>query len=408
MRAGKPDKAIEQFARIADGLAAEGFLPKAAAVYKKILKLRPDDEHALLQGAGIATQLGLLADARSYLKTVVERRRARGDDARRLQAEMRLGTLDPTDYSGRIAAARARARMGDASGAAADLKTVAGQLADKGRADEAIAALRAAAEFAPPTPGCAPSCCARIWRRAMPPARASGRRPRPTTATSPPLSSSEGARPTGRGPAARARAIPCRRAAPGGPGADTARGGEPASGGGVPGRRECRSCDRIAIAEVHVVAGRIDDASGLLRSVLESDPLRRDDVAGLAWRAAPSVARHHVLDYELAATIAIEQGDFNWAALALQEFVRRNTGHIPALLRLVEVCVDGSLNRTTPAAQAQLADAYFDAGAAAEARVIAEESGEPPSNERPQHQAPSAGVQGVRRCPTRRPPSRSS
>jgi Flp pilus assembly protein TadD len=46
VRARQVDKAVAQFVRIADHLRAEGFLPKAAAVYKKILKLKPDHEHA--------------------------------------------------------------------------------------------------------------------------------------------------------------------------------------------------------------------------------------------------------------------------------------------------------------------------------------------------------------------------
>ena len=50
MRAGQSDKAIEQFVRIADSLSHDGFYPKAAALYKKIIKIRPDDEHALLPG----------------------------------------------------------------------------------------------------------------------------------------------------------------------------------------------------------------------------------------------------------------------------------------------------------------------------------------------------------------------
>ena len=48
-------------------------------------------------------------------------------------------------------------------------------------------------------------------------------------------------------------------------------------------------------------------------------------------------------------------------------------GHVPALLKLVEVCVDGGLESTMYEAQAQLADAYLEAGQAAEARVIAED-----------------------------------
>ena len=51
----------------------------------------------------------------------------------------------------------------------------------------------------------------------------------------------------------------------------------------------------------------------------------------------------------------------------------RQPGHLPTLLKLVEVCVDGGLETTMYDAQTQLADAYLAAGKAAEARVIAED-----------------------------------
>jgi tetratricopeptide (TPR) repeat protein len=67
---------------------------------------------------------------------------------------------------------------------------------------------------------------------------------------------------------------------------------------------------------------------------------------------------------------AREYGD---AAGVLQEFVARSPSQIPALLKLVEVCVDGGLESTMYETQAQLADAYIAAGRASEARVIAED-----------------------------------
>ena len=48
VRAQKIDKGLEQYTRIADHLAEEGFYPKAGALFKKILKLKPDNEYALL------------------------------------------------------------------------------------------------------------------------------------------------------------------------------------------------------------------------------------------------------------------------------------------------------------------------------------------------------------------------
>jgi tetratricopeptide (TPR) repeat protein len=57
----------------------------------------------------------------------------------------------------------------------------------------------------------------------------------------------------------------------------------------------------------------------------------------------------------------------------LQEFVTRVTNHVPALMRLVEVCVDGGLEATMYSAQAQLADAYIASGSATEAMCLSED-----------------------------------
>ena len=41
------DKAIAQYNDIAAHLANEGFFPKAVALYRKILKIKPDEERAM-------------------------------------------------------------------------------------------------------------------------------------------------------------------------------------------------------------------------------------------------------------------------------------------------------------------------------------------------------------------------
>ena len=50
---------------------------------------------------------------------------------------------------------------------------------------------------------------------------------------------------------------------------------------------------------------------------------------------------------------------YNAAAELLQQFVVRVPGQIPALLKLVEVCVDGGLESDMYQTQAQLTDAYL-------------------------------------------------
>src|SRR5213076_2200441 len=76
---------------------------------------------------------------------------------------------------------------------------------------------------------------------------------------------------------------------------------------------------------------------------------------------------------ELAADAAVARTDWAAAAAALQEFVTRVPTPVGALMRLVEICVDGGLESTMYQAQAQLADAYIAAGQAIEARFIAED-----------------------------------
>jgi tetratricopeptide (TPR) repeat protein len=149
LRAGQIDKAVEEYTRVADSLSLEGFLPKAIALYKKILKIRPDDEYVLLQAAEIAAGQGLFVDARTYLNTVSERRRSRGDVAGVAAITIRIATLDPADYDARLAGARAQIDIGDLPGAVGSLKSLARELLDEGYGDRALIVLKEAADLAP-------------------------------------------------------------------------------------------------------------------------------------------------------------------------------------------------------------------------------------------------------------------
>ena len=136
-------------ARSPTASTTKGAGAKAAAVYKKILKLKPDHEHTLVQISEILGSQGRYADARFHLNTLIELRKGKGDTRGALQAKIRLGSLDPEDYEGRLTAARARIEMGDKAGALGDLKEIAGELADKGRQPESIDVLHEAAALNP-------------------------------------------------------------------------------------------------------------------------------------------------------------------------------------------------------------------------------------------------------------------
>ena len=62
VRAGL-DLAVAPFVRTVDTLAREGFVLRASALYKKILKFRPDHEYSLLRATEITANQGLMADA---------------------------------------------------------------------------------------------------------------------------------------------------------------------------------------------------------------------------------------------------------------------------------------------------------------------------------------------------------
>jgi tetratricopeptide (TPR) repeat protein len=127
------------------------------------------------------------------------------------------------------------------------------------------------------------------------------------------------------------------------------------------------------LAEMELRDGHIPEGTALLQKMLEDDPGRRDALVILGCSIAEVNPDAGYECIEVAAKTAIAADEWGSAAAALNEFVSRVHNHIPALMRLVEICVDGGLEATMHSAQAQLADAYLTVGAGIEARVIAED-----------------------------------
>ena len=121
VRAGNTDRAVEQFNKVADYLFEEGFFPKAAALYKKTLKVHSVHEHTLERLGEIAAKQGLLADAKTYFRQLSEQRKFRGDQRGAAEALMRLGSMEEADADSQIAGARgAAARRQRARGRAVE------------------------------------------------------------------------------------------------------------------------------------------------------------------------------------------------------------------------------------------------------------------------------------------------
>ena len=316
IRAAKPDQARAQFALIADHLMRDGAVAHAAAVYRKILKIAPDDEPVLLNLGEISARLGLLADAKTYLTTVATLRRQRGDRAGADQLIVRLGALDPSDFDARERAAAALAQNGDELAAARHYRSMHEDLRERGRQIEADAALREAVRYNP--------------------GDIDGRAELARTAVA-------------EGNLHAAKAYLTRDIA----------GDDPAL--------------LLALMEIELQSGALESAREILTPLLRADDTLRPRIMALGWTLAPTAPGAAFVCIDTAIDRDLAARNYMDAAAILQEFVTRVPGQIVALLKLVRICVDGRLEATMYETQALLADTYLEAGQGVEARAIAED-----------------------------------
>jgi tetratricopeptide (TPR) repeat protein len=316
VRAGQADKAAAQYAQIAEHLLHEGFYPRAAALFKKILKIKPDDEGVHLNLGEISAKQGLLADAKGYFTTVANKRRARGDRAGADEVVVRLGSLDPADFDARVMAAKTLADNGDEIAAAMQYRSMHADLLEKGRVVEAAAALREAVKLNPDD--------------------VEGRAELAKAAVA-------------TGDLESAKSYLDRSIA----------GDDPAL--------------LLALMEIELRSGAMDSARELLKELINKDTALRTRIVELAWNLAPESPQAAFVCIDVAVEAELGGGNYMDAAAILQEFATRVPGQIASLLKLVEICVDGGLEAIMYETQAQLADAYLEAGQGGEARVIAED-----------------------------------
>jgi tetratricopeptide (TPR) repeat protein len=375
-RAGQIDKAVATYNDIAAHLANEGFFPKAVALYKKILKIKPDEERAMWHLGNISARQGLLVDARSNFIALADRRRARGDAKGVAEVHVRLGDLDGADLETRLLGARARVELGDPKSAIDRLKQYASDLQEKGKDGDALRMLTEAAQLDPEDL----SLRRLLVRTNVSRGDFDAASQFATSADDLKYIASELFR-LGREDdglnvlAGAADADP----------ADTSIRVDLVkrlvARGDMPGARQLLTPEVAGndpdllwlLAEMELRDGHIPEGTALLEKMLADDPGRRDALVILGCSVAEVNPDAGYECIEVAAKAAIAADEWGSAAAALNEFVSRVHNHIPALMRLVEVCVDGGLEATMHSAQAQLADAYLTVGAGTEARVIAED-----------------------------------
>jgi tetratricopeptide (TPR) repeat protein len=264
----------------------------------------------------ISAKQGLLADAKAYFLAVAAKRKARGDRPGGDEIAVRLGSLDPSDFEARGLAARTLEQNGDATAAAAIYRAMHADLIEKKRPDEALKALRASVQLNP-------------------------------------------ADAEGRAQLARA-ALAANDLEAAAPYLDRAMAGDdPAL--------------LLPLMEIELRAGRVDTGREILAQLLRIDRALSGRIVELAWTLGPAAPEAAFVCIDVAVETELAAGNFMDAAAILQEFVTRVSGQIGALLKLVEIAVDGGLEAIMYEAQAHLADAYLERGQGSEARVIAED-----------------------------------
>lgn len=375
VRAKQVDKGVQQYTRIADHLAQEGFYPKALALYKKILKIKPDEEYAMLQSGDLAAKQGTLADAKVFFNQVAERRKARGDKKGAAEIAIRLGTLDPDDIEARMRAAKLASEMGDTLTALREYREVAAKLEQKEKYSDALVPLQAAYELDTSddqirgrlfTANLSDDpVAARKFAKGLDELR----------------QVAEALDKGGHGDAALEVLGEVAAADPSNLEVRAGLALAYVSRGDLEKARTYLSAETagsdpalwITLAEIELRGDRFAEGKAAVVQAMTLDRNQAQAAVVLGCKLAESNGEAGYQAIDAVADAALAEGDFAAAAVALHEFTTRVPTHLVALMRLVEICVDGGLESTMYEAQAQLAEAYLESGRALEARIISED-----------------------------------
>ena len=375
VRAKQTEKGVKQYTRIADHLAEEGFYPKAAALFKKILKIKPEDEYAMLQSGDLSAKQNKIAEARTFFQQVMERRRKKGDKKGATDIAIRMGTLDPEDLDARLKAAQLASENGDTTTALREYKDVAARLQKQDKHAEALSPLKAAFELDPADEGIR----GRLFAAYL------GSNP-------------EAARPFAKGAEdLRQVADALEKAgnhklalevlgelATADPENVEIRTGlalKYVAAGEIEKARQFLSPETagsnpdlwMTLAEMELRGGRFAEGKSAIVQAMTLDGEQSKAAVALGCQLAKTNDEAAYTAIEAVVDIALAGNDFAAAAGALNEFTTRVPTNLMALMRLVEICVDGGLEAEMVDAQARLAEAYLDSGRALEARIISED-----------------------------------
>jgi tetratricopeptide (TPR) repeat protein len=140
-RLNRSREACDQYAKVADFYAKDGFLLKSIAIWKQIQKLDPAALEPSVNLADLYSKQGLMMEAKSQYQTVVDEYIKRGKTREAGDALRRLADLDPSDLKVRSKLADLYMREGSKDKALDEHVAIAEELTKKGHLNEALQVL---------------------------------------------------------------------------------------------------------------------------------------------------------------------------------------------------------------------------------------------------------------------------
>lgn len=152
-RAGRVEESLQLYEKIGEGYAKNGILPKAVAIYKKILRLVPDHRHAKLQLGVLYLKQNIRGEASRWLLEAAEAFDRLEEFENSLKVYETLAAADPSDPDRQLKLAAARIAAGGRSDLAAEQLAVFAEHRSEGPASElGVEFYRAAVELCPQVP----------------------------------------------------------------------------------------------------------------------------------------------------------------------------------------------------------------------------------------------------------------
>lgn len=141
VRLGQTAEALQCFRQVGDAYAADGFIVKAIAIYKKLTKLNPAASDCVLKLAELYSQQGLYNDARAHYLSLADRALRAGDHQQASQIFHKLLELDPENAAMQAKLAELYVKLGKKEEARSIFFSAAESLFRRGAmeaADEAL------------------------------------------------------------------------------------------------------------------------------------------------------------------------------------------------------------------------------------------------------------------------------